>query len=146
MIRAGVGQSNNASTTSAVTEALQKALAQAGTAKADAALVFFSVEHAARELELAETIRRVAGTERVAGCSASGVLTSGGEVEGGHGLAALVLSSDQLDCRPLLFHPLREREIDIGIDLAGVAAPSKATGSLSWRCSPILITANRNGS
>lgn len=130
MIRAGVGQSSNASTASAATEAVQRALAQAGTTTADAALVFFSVEHAARENELAETVRRVAGTDQVAGCSASGILTSDGEIEGGHGLAALVLSSDQLNCRPLLFHPLREREIDIGTELAGVAVPSEATGSL----------------
>ena len=130
MIRAGVGQSSNASTANAAAEAVQKALAQAGTAKADAALVFFSAEHAARERELAETVRRVAGTDQVAGCSAVGILTTNGEMEGGHGLAALVLSSDQLNCRSLLFHPLREHEIDIGVELGGVAAPSEASGSL----------------
>ena len=130
MIRAGVGQSSNASTASAAAEAVQKALAQAGTAKADAALVFFSAEHAARERELAETVRRVAGTDQVAGCSAVGILTTNGEMEGGHSLAALVLSSDQLNCRSLLFHPLREREIDIGVELGGVAAPNEASGSL----------------
>jgi len=130
MIRAGVGQSTNASTAQAAREAVQLALAQAGTATADAVLTFFSVEHAAREGELAEALRRAAGTQRIAGCSAAGILTSSGEVEGGHGLAAMVISGDQLDCRPLLFHPLREREIDIGVELAGVVAPSEASGSL----------------
>jgi small ligand-binding sensory domain FIST len=109
---------------------VRAALAQAGTASADAAVVFFSVEHAGRERELAETVGRVAGTERITGCSAAGILCSNGEVEGGHGLAALVLSSDQLTCRPLLFEPLRGREVDIGVELALVAAPSEASGSL----------------
>jgi len=130
MIQAGVGQSTSASTPTAAAEAVQKALAQAGTSTADAAVVFFSVEHAARKLELAETVRRVAGTDRVAGCSATGILTASSEVEGGHSLAALVISSDQMNCRSLLFHPLREREIDIGVELANVAAPSEATSSL----------------
>ena len=130
MIHAGVGQSTNASTTQAVTDAVHTALAQAGIAKADAALVFFSVEHVARKLELIETVRRVAGTDRLAGCSASGVLTSEGEIESGHGLAVLVIASDQMTCRPLLFHPLREREIDIGTELATVTAPEQTSCSL----------------
>ena len=130
MIRAGVGQSNNASTASAAEEAVQRALAQAGTAQADAVVVFFSVEHAAREGALADAVRRVAGTDRIAGCSAVGILTSNGEAEGGHGLAVLALSSDQLHCQPLLFRPLRERESEIGVELAALAAPTEAAGSL----------------
>ena len=109
MIRAGVGQSSQASTQQAVEEALDLALAQAGSAQADAAVIFFSVEHAARERELAGWAQRRAGTECIAGCSTSGVLSSGGEVEGGHGLAALVLSSDRMECRPFLFKPFQEQ-------------------------------------
>jgi len=130
MIRAGVGQSSDASTARAVTDAVEQGLAQAGVSHADAALVFFSAEHSARERELVETIRRAAGTDRIAGCSAAGVLTSNGEVEGGRGLAVMVVSSDQLECQPLLFKPLRERDGDIGAELAAVAAPTQASGSL----------------
>ena len=130
MIRAGVGQSSDASTARAVTDAVEQGLAQAGVSHADAALVFFSAEHSARERELVETIRRAAGTDRIAGCSAAGVLTSNGEVEGGRGLAVMVVSSDQLECQPLLFKPLRERDGDIGAELAAVAAPTEASGSL----------------
>ena len=130
MIRAGVGQSRNASTANAATEAVHQALDQAGTAKADAVLVFFSVEHAARELELADTVRRVAGTDQITGCSATGIITSTGEVEGSHSLAALVISSDQMNCRPLILHPLRQREVDIGVELAGVAVPEENANSL----------------
>lgn len=130
MIRAGVGQSTNASTVSAVTQAVQQALAQTGTSQADCALVFFSVEHASHERELVETVRRLTGTDCVTGCSATGILTGDGEVEGGHGLVVLTIHSDRLACRPLLFHPLREHEVDIGIELAGLAAPSEVSGSL----------------
>lgn len=130
MIRAGVGQSSNASTARAAEEALEQALEQAGIQQADAVIAFFSVEHGAHERELAETVRRVAATEKIAGCSAVGILTSNGEAEGGHGLAVMALSSDQLHCQPLLFRPLRERESAIGVELAGVVAPTEAAGSL----------------
>jgi small ligand-binding sensory domain FIST len=130
MIRAGVGQSTNALTVSATTEAVERALAQAGDSHADCAVVFFSVDHAAHERELVDTVRRLAGTDRVTGCSATGILTGDGEVEGSRALAVLTIQSDRLHCRPLLFHPLREREVDIGMELASVAAPSEASGSL----------------
>jgi len=130
MIKAGVGQSNNASTVGAVEEALEQAMAQAGIDHADGVAVFFSVDHAAPERKLLETARRIAGTDRIAGCSASGILTQRGELENGHGLAVLVLSSEHMRYQPLWFKPLREHEIDIGAELARVAAPGEATGSL----------------
>jgi small ligand-binding sensory domain FIST len=131
MIRAGVGQSTHASTAQAVEEALDLALAQAGSAQADAAVIFFSVEHAAPERDLAKLIARRAGTDRIAGCSSSGMLTSGGEVEGGHGLAALVICSDQLECRPFLFKPFHQRESEIGAQLARLAEPSEGSAALT---------------
>ena len=131
MIRAGVGQSNHASTEQAVEQALDLALAQAGCAQADAAVIFFSVEHAARGRELAELVQRRAGTDRIAGCSSSGVLTSGGEVEAGHGLAALVLWSDQMECRPFLFKSFQERESEIGAELARLAESNAARTALT---------------
>jgi small ligand-binding sensory domain FIST len=57
-------------------------------------------------------------------------LTSNGEVEGGHGLAVLALCAEQLQCQPLLLKPLREHEIEIGVELARVAAPSESSGTL----------------
>ncbi|HWH75754.1 MAG TPA: FIST N-terminal domain-containing protein [Candidatus Binatus sp.] len=130
MIRAGVGQSHNASTAIAVDEAVAQALAQTDSDRADAAVVFFSAEHAAHGDELAKAIRRAAGTDRIVGCSATGVLTTNGEVEGGHGLAVLALRSNQIECQSLLFKPFHEHELHIGAKLAGVAAPSQASGSL----------------
>ncbi len=129
MIRAGVGRSRNASTRAAADEAVGQALTQLGRAQADAVVVFFSVEHAARERELADAVRRTAGTDQITGCSAAGIFTLDDEVEGGHGLAVLALLSDQLHCQPLLFRPLRERETEIGTELARLAAPSEAAAS-----------------
>ena len=98
MIRAGVGQSSDVSTARAAAAAIEQAFAQAGTSHADAALVFFSAEHGAPASELAETIRRLAGTDQIAGCSAAGVLTANGEVEGDHGVAVMVFRQRSVFC------------------------------------------------
>jgi len=130
MIRAGVGHSTHASTAAAAAQAVDMALGQAATARADLAVVFFSAGYAAHERQLADAIARRAGTDLVTGCSAAGIVTSAGEIEGGDGLAVLVIASDQVKCRSLLFQPLRDREIDIGTQLAGVTAPRGTQGSL----------------
>src|SRR6185503_9814933 len=59
----------------------------------------------------------------------AGVLTANGEVEGERVLAVMVLSSDQLECRPLLFKALREHDGSIGAELAAIA-PMEAASSL----------------
>jgi small ligand-binding sensory domain FIST len=42
----------------------------------------------------------------------------------------LALSSGQLRCQPFLFRPLQERDAEIGVELARVAAPNEADASL----------------
>jgi small ligand-binding sensory domain FIST len=118
MIHAGAGQSSNSSTAEAAKIAATQAMAQAGVERGDAAAVFFTVDHASRQRQLLETICRVTGTDRIVGCSAAGVLTSAGEVEGSQGLAVLVLASDQIQANPFLFKPLRERDEPIGAAIA----------------------------
>ena len=110
MIRAGAGQSSEHSTARAAEDAARQAMAQAGIQRADAALVFFTADHAKSKRELIEPLCRVTGTDRIAGASAAGILTGAGEVEGGHGMAVLVLASDQMAAQPFLFQPLRERD------------------------------------
>jgi len=118
MIRAGAGQSSHRSTAQAAAEAAHQAMAQAGIRRADAALVFFTADHAKSPRELLEPLRRVTGTDQIAGASAAGILTGAGEVEGSHGLAVLVLTSDQMAARPFLFQPLRERDQKVGAEIA----------------------------
>jgi small ligand-binding sensory domain FIST len=118
MIRAGTGQSSHHSTAQAAAEAAHQAMAQAGMAHADAALVFFTADHAKSPREWLEPLRRVTGTDRIAGASAAGILTGAGEVEGSHGLAVLVLASDQMAARPFVFQSLRERDREVGTEIA----------------------------
>ncbi len=118
MIRSGVGQSAKAAAALAAQEAAQEAMAQAGVGRADAAVVFFTVEHGSQQPQLIETLRRIVGTDQIVGCSAAGVLSGAGETEGSPGVAVLVLASDQMQSRPFVFQPLRERDDEVGADIA----------------------------
>jgi small ligand-binding sensory domain FIST len=130
MIRAGAGQSSHHSTAQAAEDAARQAMAQAGIRRADAALVFFTADHAKSQRELIEPLCRVTGTDRIAGVSAAGILTASGEVEGNHGVAVLVLASDQMQARPFLFEPLRERDREVGAEIARCAASRAEQNSL----------------
>ncbi len=57
MLRAGVGLSSNPSAEEAAREAATAALAQAQVDQADAALVFFTVDHVADHQKLVATIK-----------------------------------------------------------------------------------------
>ena len=96
-------------------------MAQAGVAKADATVVFSTVEHAANAGALLEGLRQITGTDKIIGSSAAGVLTQQGEIEGSQGLAVLVFSSAQIASDPFLFKPLRERDQEIGAEIGGTA-------------------------
>jgi small ligand-binding sensory domain FIST len=130
MIRAGTGQSSHHSTAQAAAEAAHQAMAQAGMAHADAAFVFFTADHAKSPRELLEPLRRVTGTDQIVGASAAGILTGAGEVEGSHGLAVLVLASEQMAARPFLFQPLRERDQKVGAEIARCATNRSDQNSL----------------
>ena len=130
MIYAGAGQSSHPVTEKAVEEAAGAAMAQAGLTKADAVVVFFTVEHAANPTSLLDNLRRVTGTDGIIGSSAAGVLTQQGEVEGNQALAVLVIASDQIDSRPFLFQPLRERDAEIGSDIAALVRARGGDDSL----------------
>jgi small ligand-binding sensory domain FIST len=130
MIYAGVGQSSQGGTQKAVEEAAGVAMAQAGINKADAVLVFFTVEHAANQGPLIDGLCRTTGTDRIIGSSAAGILTQKGEVEGSQGLAVLVFSSDQIHSDSFLFKPLRERDQEIGSEIARMGAARGEESSL----------------
>ena len=130
MIRAGVGQSSHHSTVAAVEEAAGAALAQAGVQAADLGFVVFTVEHAVRRSELVETLSQVLGTDRIVGSSAAGILTQAGEIEGSHGIAVLAVSADQVQAETFVFKPLRERDREIGAEIASVARRRREQNSL----------------
>ncbi len=117
MIKVGTGQSSNPSTAQAVEEAAGQAMTSAGLNQADSVLVFFTVDHAGNRQELITGLRQISKTDRIVGCSGSGVLTEEGEIEGKPGMAVLVLSSDRIKTHPFLFHPLRDRDREVGDEL-----------------------------
>ena len=130
MLRAGVGQSTDVATERAVEEAAKQAMAQAGISRADVAVAFFTIAHAAHKHQLVETLGRVARTDRIVGSSAAGILTCAGEVEGTAGMAVLVLSADQVQSRPFLFAPLRQRDDQIGYQVARLTQRAAGQNSL----------------
>ena len=118
MIHAGVGQSSNPSTERAAEQAAVEAMAQAGISQADAVVVFFTAEHAPNSQSLLSTLTRVTRSDRIVGSSGAGILTGAGEIEGQHGVAVLVFASDQMQSLPFLFEPLRERDEEVGANIA----------------------------
>jgi small ligand-binding sensory domain FIST len=118
MLRAGAGQSSRSSTKEAVAEAAAQALAEAGIARAENAVAFFTADHGGRPGELAESLSAATGAENTVGCSGAGILTAAGEVEGSHALGVLVFASDQILGEPFLFQPLRERDESAGAEIA----------------------------
>jgi len=87
---------------------------RAGIHQADLVLAFFTVDHLNNAEELTSNLSRISQTDRIVGCSAGGILSSEGEIEGSTAVAVMVLSSDSLKAVPFLFHPLKNREQEVG--------------------------------
>lgn len=130
MIHAGVGQSSNRSTAQAAEQAVTLALNQAGIARADAVVVFFTTDHATHKEQLVETVARLSGTDKIVGSSGAGVLTGDNELEGQHGIAVLVIAGDQINTNPFIFAPLRERDLEVGGAIAQAAVAAGQQNSL----------------
>ena len=69
MLKACVGQSSDPSTERAAEKAAAQAMGQARIGEADLVLVFFTVDHVPEYQKLAETLRLIARTDRIMGCS-----------------------------------------------------------------------------
>ena len=140
MIRAGVGNSRKQATELAVEEAASQALGQAGIARADLAMIFFTADHAAHSRELAATLIRSVGTDCVVGASGAGVLTGDGEIEGGSGIAVLAWSAPEIVGRPFIFEPLKGNEENLGTTFGDFVAKTQDQSSLM-----ILLPDTYNG-
>ena len=130
MIRAGVGRSQKQATGQAVEEAARGALAHAGISRADFAMIFFTADHAGQKRELVTSLIRAIGTDCVVGSSAAGVVTGDSEIEGSHGVAVLVLASDEISARPFIFEPLKENETNLGTSFGEFLAKTQEENSL----------------
>ena len=125
MIRTGVGQSQKSSTVQAVEEAASQAMGRAGISRADLAIIFFTADHAAHPRDIVATLIGSVGTDCVVGCSAAGVLTGDGEIEGSGGVAVLVVASDAIIGRPFIFEPLRGNEANLGVSFGEFVAKAR---------------------
>ena len=118
MIRAGVGQSTEASTEKAVEQAFAAARAQAGVSQADWALVVFTAEHMRDQERLRNAVSHACNQAVLVGSSAAGILTGDGEVEGSRGIAVLAVASDQLQANAFLFESRRGHDAEAGARIA----------------------------
>ena len=127
MIRAGAGQSSNPSTERAAEQAAVEAMNQAGVSRADAVVVFFTVDHAPNNQMLLSTLTRVTRCDQIVGSSGAGILTGAGEIEGRPGVAVLVFASDKVQGRPFLFQLLREHDEEVGAKIAQAAGADRGS-------------------
>ena len=130
MLRAGVGQSQERETRQAVEAAGTQALARAGIARADFAMVFFTADHVAQSSALISALSKTVGTDCIVGSSGAGVLTDEGEIEGSAGVAVCVVASDTLIARPFIFEPLRGNEANLGVSFGDFLAKTQDKNSL----------------
>ena len=125
MLNAGVGQSSQTDTRGALEEAAGLAMDGVPDGNADLVLLYATADHAgALEQELAR-LQQVTGTRNTVGCSALGILTDGGEIEGESGVAVMALASDTIRARPFIRDSLRGNDDDAGRDIANTLAPDR---------------------
>ena len=102
MIHAGSGISMLDDTEEAARAAVQQALQGMEPGLADLAFVFTTPSHGPALGRVSALIKELTLAREIVGCTGSGVFTLGGTVEGGAGLAVLLVQSD----REVLFDPL----------------------------------------
>jgi small ligand-binding sensory domain FIST len=104
MIQASVGISTDPGTARAGLEAARELLDALGGASPDWCVAFVTSEHSENLPALLRAVSGATGTPYLAGCSASGVLAAGRELERGPAVALLGVRSDGLRATPFLFH------------------------------------------
>ena len=96
MIHVAVGHSHDLSTAEAAERATRMAMANAGIAKADIAIVFATINHQTEYEQLYQAVHANSGCEELIGCTGMSILTSAGEFEEEPTLAVMVLRGEQL--------------------------------------------------
>lgn len=134
MIRAGVGLSTASSTVIAASEAAAQAADSLPDGRADVAVVFATADHGEDLPGLLHGAHSGSGTPYVVGCSASGVVSRGIEIEDGPAIAVLALRSDVLRATPFLFRDGGDRGLTAGIHLGQRLASSRGSNDvvLAW--------------
>ncbi len=121
MIWAGAGGSLEEDAEQAAREASRQAMDQAGTDRADLAIVFATVTHRPEYPLLLRTVREETRAASVIGCSAMGVVSPHGEIEGGTAISVVAIRSDQFTTRTFLHRQLQRQPAVIGQSIARMA-------------------------
>jgi len=103
MIRAAVGISTKSNTAGAALDAAGQVLEQLGDHLPEWCIVFATDEHTEYLESMQESLAGALGTPYIVGCSATGVLACGQEIQQGPALGVLAVHSDQIRATPFLF-------------------------------------------
>jgi small ligand-binding sensory domain FIST len=117
MIRASVGISTERNSARGALEAARQVVEGLGGEQPDWCIAFATMDHGENLHALLESLSGAAGTPYVAGCSASGILGAGAELEQGPAIGLLGVRSDQMRATPFLFHDEGDRGMTVGIRL-----------------------------
>lgn len=130
MIKAGVGQSLSENSHEAAREAASQAMERGGLTTADWVLVFSTFPHRSCYKDILKSVCKITQTTNVAGCSAIGMLTNFGEVEGSPGVAVLAVSSDSVRADSFLIRNTEDGGMKAGIEIGERMAPYKVKNAL----------------
>jgi small ligand-binding sensory domain FIST len=117
MIHAAVGISTESNSARAALDVARQALQGLDGRQPDWCIAFVTSEHGENLGALLESLSGATGTPYVVGCSASGVMGCGKEIEQGPALALLAVHSDQMRATPFLFHDEGDQGMTAGIRL-----------------------------
>jgi len=117
MIHAAVGISTEPNSARAALDAARQALQGLDGRQPDWCIAFVTSEHGENLGALLESLSSATGTPYIVGCSASGVMGCGKEIEQGPALSLLAVHSDQMRATPFLFHDEGDQGMTAGIRL-----------------------------
>jgi small ligand-binding sensory domain FIST len=117
MIHAAAGLSQEPNSARAALEAARQAMAGLDGRQPYWCIAFVTGEHGENLDALLESLSGATGTPYIVGCSASGVIGCGREIEEGPALSLLAVHSDQMRATPVLFHDEGDQGMTAGIRL-----------------------------
>ncbi len=130
MIKSGTGVSRHQLVERAARQAAEEAMRHADIERADAVLLFATVDHCREAEQLLQTVIDIVKTDCVVGCSGYGVITEEAEVERSRGVAVQVLASDQIQFEPFLVRHLQESSYRAGQVIAQNVGDTTAPGEV----------------
>lgn len=130
MIQASIGISTESSAARAGLDAARQVVDGLGGEQPDWCVAFVTAEHRDNLQALLGALSSGTGTPYVVGCSASGILGAGRELESGPALGLLGVRSDQLRATPFLFHDEGDQGMTAGVRLGQRLVNSRDTEDL----------------